>query len=151
SFCMGFKEMNVVPQNEAAAVTYYDRPVLKQPVWIWTVPVYFYVGGVAGSALVLGSAAQLAKRQGLRGLVLASRWIGVIGTAAGSMLLVADLGRPERFLNMLRVFNPKSPLSIGSWILAGAGTATGLSLVLPGRFGDAAGLVAGGLGIPLAG
>ena len=39
------------------------------------------------------------------------------------MALVHDLGRPERFLNMLRVFKPTSPLSVGSWLLAPFGAA----------------------------
>ena len=34
--------------TESTDITYYDRPVLKPPVWIWTVPAYFFVGGLAG-------------------------------------------------------------------------------------------------------
>lgn len=49
-------------------VTYYERPVLKEPTWIWAVPVYFWVGGAAGAAAVLGAAAQSADRTGLPGL-----------------------------------------------------------------------------------
>src|SRR5205814_2251100 len=29
--------------------TYFDRPVLKRPVWKWYVPAYFAVGGAAGA------------------------------------------------------------------------------------------------------
>jgi formate-dependent nitrite reductase membrane component NrfD len=39
-----------------------------------------------------------------------------------------DLGKPERFLNMLRVVKPTSPMSIGSWILSGFSAATGLAV-----------------------
>src|SRR5688572_10998726 len=99
-------------------MTYYDQPMLKRPVWIWSVPVYFYVGGVAGAALVLGAAAQTVDAPGLRGLIRKCRWIGAIGHGLGTFLLIIDLGRPERFLNMLRTFNPRSPLSVGSWVLA---------------------------------
>ena len=49
--------MNLVPPEETSVETYYGRPVLKEPVWIWTVPLYFYVGGVSGAALVLGASA----------------------------------------------------------------------------------------------
>src|SRR5919197_1268138 len=48
-----------------------------------------------------------------------------LGSAAGVAALIHDLGRPERFLNMLRVAKPTSPLSIGSWILATYGTLAG--------------------------
>ena len=42
--------------------------------------------------------------------------------------LVLDLGRPTRFLNMLRVFKPTSPMSVGAWILSGFGGAAALAL-----------------------
>ncbi len=132
-------------------MSYYDRPILKEPVWIWTVPAYFYVGGVAGAALVLGAVAQLSGDEELLPLVRASRWIGLTGQAVGTVLLIADLGRPERFMNMLRTLNWKSPLSIGSWVLAVGGTLTGASITLPRSLANVAGLGAGALGIPLAG
>src|SRR5580765_6742485 len=103
--------MKPVERPETAVATYYDRPMLKQPVWIWTVPAYFYVGGVAGAALVLGAVAQFQNDDDLRSLVRSARWIGAGGQLLGSIFLIVDLGRPERFFNMLRVLNPKSPLS----------------------------------------
>ncbi len=36
----------------------------------------------------------------------------------GTGFLIAELGRPERFLHMLRVAKPTSPMSMGSWLLA---------------------------------
>jgi formate-dependent nitrite reductase membrane component NrfD len=147
-----FQKMSLVQDPEKSLATYYGQPLLKEPVWIWTVPAYFYVGGVAGAALVLGATAQIQDDGGsLLSLVRKSRWIGLVGETSGAILLIADLGRPERFLNMLRVLNPRSPLSIGSWVLAVGGTLSGASVLLPGRLGNAAGLAAGALGVPLAG
>jgi formate-dependent nitrite reductase membrane component NrfD len=137
--------------------TYYDRPVLKEPVWIWAVPVYFYVGGTAGAAAVLGAAAQALDGEELRGLVKACRWVAAAGGAAGSALLIHDLGRPERFLNMLRVFRPTSPMSVGSWVLAAAASSAMGSALLAERrgflrrLGDLSGYVAALLGMPLSG
>jgi hypothetical protein len=99
-------------------VTYYDRPLLKEPTWIWAVPAYFYTGGAAGAAAVLGTVAELAGDDDLEGLLTRCRWISALGDVAGIVLLVKDLGRPERFMNMLRVFRPTSPMSVGSWVLA---------------------------------
>jgi formate-dependent nitrite reductase membrane component NrfD len=137
--------------------TYYDRPVLKEPVWKWYVPVYFWLGGAAGAAAALGAAAQAADREGLAGLVTRARWVAAAGGAAGTGLLIADLGRPSRFLNMLRVFRASSPMSVGSWVLSGFEPLAALSAVLAGAdrptlslAGDAAGLAAGALGAPLA-
>jgi formate-dependent nitrite reductase membrane component NrfD len=143
--------------SRTGGITYYDRPVVKEPVWIWTVPVYFYAGGAAGAGAVIGAAAQLMDREGLSGLVTRARWIAAAGGALGTAGLIADLGRPERFLNMLRVFRPSSPMSMGSWILAGMAPMAAGSAVLasaPGPLqaaGDVAGLGAGVLGGPLAG
>jgi hypothetical protein len=145
------------PGLRERATTYYDRPVLKEPVWIWAVPAYFYAGGVAGSAAVLAATAQAFGGRGMRGLVRKSRWIAAIGGAAGTALLIYDLGRPERFLNMLRVFRASSPLSVGSWVLATAGPLTAGSAMLAGSdgvlrvAGDAAGYAAGLVGLPLSG
>jgi hypothetical protein len=104
--------------------SYYGQPVIKQPTWTWEVPVYFFTGGLAGAS------AGLAYLSGLRGNeVLARRaWI----TAAGAIgmsppLLISDLGRPTRFLNMLRMFKVTSPMSVGSWILSASSTATALA------------------------
>jgi formate-dependent nitrite reductase membrane component NrfD len=141
--------------GEEATTTYYDRPVLKEPVWIWAVPAYFYAGGVAGAAATLGAAASTTGE--LEDLAARCRVIAATGTLAGTALLIHDLGRPERFLNMLRVFRPSSPLNLGSWVLAGATGAAVVAVVgarRPGPLGvvgNAAEKVAGLLGLPLAG
>jgi hypothetical protein len=106
--------------------TYYDQPVLKEPVWKPEIPWYFFAGGMAGAA------APLAFGAGLRGNdALARRaWlVALTGASVSPVLLIKDLGRPERFYNMLRVFKVTSPMSVGSWALAGFGTATGLSVL----------------------
>jgi formate-dependent nitrite reductase membrane component NrfD len=137
-----------------AGSTYYDRPMIKEPVWIWAVPVYFYAGGAAGAAAAFGAVAQTFDRRGFSELIKKCRWIAAAGTATGSALLIYDLGRPERFMNMLRVFRPTSVLSIGSWTLAAGGTLSGMSALLSERLpvlGDAAGYASGLVGLPLSG
>ena len=138
--------------------TYYDRPLLKEPTWIWAVPAYFWVGGAAGAAATLGAAAQLMDRAGLDGLVRRCRWLSAAGGAIGTVLLIVDLGRPSRFLNMLRVFRPSSPMNVGSWVLATVGPSAAGAAVAgevpwwPARlFADLSGVVAGLSGLPLAG
>jgi formate-dependent nitrite reductase membrane component NrfD len=136
-------------------VSYYGRPVLKEPVWIWSIPAYFFVGGVAGAAMTLGMAAQLAGGPRLRGFDERCRWIGAVGGAIGSALLIHDLGRKGRFLFMLRVFRPTSPMSVGSWVLALATPLSAGSALLTFsrgplyQAGYTAGIFAGLLGMPL--
>lgn len=144
-------------RDPGTTTTYFDRPLLKQPVWIWSVPAYFYVGGTAGAAATLGLTAQIVDRKGLADLVARCRWITTAGVALGSVLLIIDLGRPERFANMLRVFRPTSVLNMGSWVLALTGPSAGLAALtarsagFAGRVGDVGGAVAGLLGLPLSG
>src|SRR5690349_16377904 len=136
--------------------TYYDKPTIKPPAWIWAVPAYFYVGGVAGAAMVLAFAGQLLGGRKLRRFEEHCRWIGAIGGGVGTALLFHDLGRKRRFLFMLRVFRPTSPMSVGSWVLAAATPLSAGSALLAfskGYWrlaGDAAGIGAGILGLPLA-
>jgi formate-dependent nitrite reductase membrane component NrfD len=136
--------------------TYYDRPVLKPPVWIWTVPAYFFVGGVAGAAMTMGLAVQLFGGRRLRHFDERCRWIGAIGGGIGTALLIADLGRKARFLAMLRVFRASSPMSVGSWVLALATPLSAGSALLTVTRGElwyvgyASGIAAGILGMPLA-
>src|SRR4051812_27410284 len=99
---------------------YYGIPLLKQPPWTWEIPLYFFVGGAAGAAAVIGANAdytgagcELGKQY---------RWDAGAGSVISPAPLVADLGRPERFLNMLRVFKPRSPMSVGVWTLLGFST-----------------------------
>src|SRR5690242_3577678 len=88
---------------------YYGIPLLKEPSWTWEVPLYFFVGGAAGAAAVMGAIASYSGAD--RRLVRHARWIAAAGAVISPALLIADLGRPERFLSMLRVFKPKSPMS----------------------------------------
>ena len=102
---------------------YYGRPVLKEPVWTWEVPCYFFAGGMAGAAAPLALAAEM---RGERGLARRAWLVALAGVGASPMLLISDLGRPERFHHMLRVFKPTSPMNMGSWILSATGTAIAL-------------------------
>jgi hypothetical protein len=95
--------------------SYYGRPIVKEPVWKWEIPTYFFTGGLAGGSAVLHGFARLTRNDQLARTTL---YVGAAAEAVSPLLLVSDLGRPERFLNMLRVFKVTSPMSVGSWILA---------------------------------
>jgi formate-dependent nitrite reductase membrane component NrfD len=123
-------------------------PFIKPPVWTWEVSLYFWVGGIASGSAFVALAADLAgdERSAALGRKIA---LGAVLPAPG--LLIADLGRPARFLNMLRVFKPRSPMNLGAWCLAGF-TAVGAGAVgadLLGRRSTARGL--GALNALLAG
>jgi hypothetical protein len=111
----------VTSPAQAGADGYYGLPLLKPPVWTWEVPAYFFIGGAAGAAAVVGAAGRATGASA--GLVTSARWIAVAGALASPPLLISDLGRPERFLNMLRVVKLQSPVSVGAWTLVAFSTA----------------------------
>jgi hypothetical protein len=116
---------------------YYGIPLLKGPAWTWEIPLYLFVGGASGAAAVVGAVADLAGAD--RKLVRDARWIAAAGSVISPALLIADLGRPERFLAMLRVFKPKSPMSVGVWTLLGfsaGASAAAFATVVRDRYGD---------------
>jgi Polysulphide reductase, NrfD len=126
---------------DAEFTSYYGKPVLNPPVWeAMDIAGYFFLGGLAGGSSLLAAGADLTGRPGLsRAAKTGALAAGLVSVAA----LVHDLGRPARFINMMRVFKVTSPMSVGSWLLSGyvpvAGVAAGCSLTgrLP-RVGGAA-------------
>jgi formate-dependent nitrite reductase membrane component NrfD len=129
-------------------LTYYDLPLLKPPVWTWEVPAYFFTGGTAGAAACIGFAARLTG--GDPQLIRHAQWIAFAGATVSGPLLISDLGRPERFMNMLRVFKPQSPMSVGAWLLAAFGAASGAAIVTRGTLRDIASAVAAVTGLGMA-
>jgi hypothetical protein len=141
----------MVPEPEFES--YYGRQIIKTPTWKTPdVPLYLFLGGLAGASAVLAEGAAATGRPALERV---ARTAAAGGAAAGTVFLVHDLGRPERFPNMLRVFKVTSPLSVGSFILApfsalsSAALASQLTGRLP-RLGRLAGLGAAAFGPPLA-
>ncbi|HEY1616343.1 MAG TPA: NrfD/PsrC family molybdoenzyme membrane anchor subunit, partial [Streptosporangiaceae bacterium] len=132
-------ERPMVPKAEFTS--YYGKPILNAPVWeARDIAGYFFLGGLAGGSSLLAAGADLTGRPQL------SRVAKTGAIAAGALSLAAlihDLGRPARFINMMRVFKVTSPMSVGTWLLggyvpaAGVAAATALTGRLP-RLGTAA-------------
>src|SRR6184192_23596 len=97
---------------------YYGQAVVRPPVWTWEIPVYFFVGGLAGMSAVIALAAAIFHHVDVARRVM---WLAAIGAVLSPILLILDLGRPHLFINMLRVFKPQSAMSMGAWILAAFG------------------------------
>jgi formate-dependent nitrite reductase membrane component NrfD len=110
--------------------SYYGRSIVKEPVWKPEIPIYLFTGGLAGGSAVMHG---IAKLTGNERLAKSSTYICAAADLVNPLLLISDLGRPERFLHMLRVFKVTSPMSVGSWILfassGAANTAAALELL----------------------
>jgi hypothetical protein len=118
-------EQAMVPDAEFGS--YYGKPVLNKPTWAAAdIAGYLFLGGLAGASSVLAAGAEFTGRDRLAG----SLKTGALVAIGGSLFaLVHDLGKPARFVNMLRVFKPSSPMSVGSWILTVYGPQAGIAAV----------------------
>lgn len=136
----------------AEPTSYYGRAVIKRPVWTWEIPAYFFAGGLAGGSMMLAAAA---RRQGRDTVARRALFTALAGVSVSPALLISDLGMPRRFFNMLRVFKVTSPMNMGTWILGGAVTFTGIAagcelLGIVPRVRNVAETAAAALGAPLA-
>jgi formate-dependent nitrite reductase membrane component NrfD len=102
--------------------TYYDHPVLQKAHWKWEIVVYFFAGGAAAASSALAALAARGGDPDDAQLVRNGRYTALAGALLSGALLVKDLGRPERFLNMLRIVKLKSPMSVGVYVLSAFST-----------------------------
>jgi polysulfide reductase-like protein len=133
--------------NPPMSDAYYGRPIVKPPAWTDLIPTYFFAGGLAGAAATLASAERIARNDRLARTMIFG---AAAGCAVSAFCLIADLKKPERFVNMLRVVKPTSPMSVGVYIfsafsgsvfIAAGSEATGIARPI-GRFFEAiAGLI----------
>ncbi len=116
-------ERPMVPPAEFTS--YYGKPIINSPVWeAPDIAGYLFLGGLAGGSALLGAGAQLTGRP----VLATAAKTGAFGAGClSTVVLVHDLGRPARFLNMLRVVKVTSPMSVGSWLLSGFVPAAGVA------------------------
>lgn len=104
---------------------YATSHIVKPAPWTWMISTYFFFGGLAGMSATLSLAARIAGHRRLADRALLA---SVIGYLPCGPLLIFDLGKPSRFYNMLRVFRPTSPMSVGTWIFSAFSGALGISV-----------------------
>lgn len=106
---------------------YYNLPLIKKAHWKWEVVLYFFLGGIAGGSYLAASLADLLGSARDVALVRAGRYLSFVCIIISPILLVKDLGRPMRFLHMLRVLKLRSAMSLGTWGLSLFGVFCGLT------------------------
>jgi formate-dependent nitrite reductase membrane component NrfD len=112
-------------RDEPQFTSYYGRPVIKEPTWAaLDIAGYLFLGGLAGTSSVVAAGASATRRPALARTAKAGA-VGAIGLSL--VALVHDLGRPERFLHMLRVVKPTSPMSMGVWLLSAYAPVAGVA------------------------
>ncbi len=112
-------------------------PLLQSADWPLLIDLYFFLGGLAGGALVIATIAHLLGGEQHRDVVRIGYYLALLCVIPGPILLIMDLGVPSRFLNMLLVSKPEStigmaainlgpihlkpfsPMNVGAWALLG--------------------------------
>lgn len=118
------------PREPAAPASYMGVPPVKEPSWKpGMIPGYLWLGGTAAGAWTAVTLDALVGA-GDASLLRTGRHTAAVALAGGTVLLIADLGRPERSLNMLRVYRPRSAMNLGAWGLGAFGGTVGLGVVL---------------------
>jgi formate-dependent nitrite reductase membrane component NrfD len=101
--------------REGEEIPEVQGPIIRPAVWTWEVPLYFWFGGVATGSSFVALACDAA---GDHDSARIARRVTLAAVTPAAPLLVMDLGRPMRFLNMMRIFKPRSPMSMGAWCLS---------------------------------
>jgi formate-dependent nitrite reductase membrane component NrfD len=104
---------------------YYGIPPIKHAHWTWQIPVYFWIGGIGAGIHLFSTIAQILGHKD-EALTRTSRYTVLFTMILSPILLIWDLGRPERFYNMLRILKLRSPMSTQSWSVFAFGTLSGL-------------------------
>src|SRR5690349_3066140 len=111
--------------------TYYEMAALKASPWDWKVSTYIFIAGLAGSAQIIATVADLAGGERARGIVRRGRHLALLAPLVGGPLLIADLHTPQRWYNMLRIFRRTSPMSIGTYVLSTFTLSSAAAALLP--------------------
>jgi protein NrfD len=96
------------------------------PHWGWYVVLYFFIGGLTAGCYAVASALDAMGDPRDRAAVRLGYTLAFPGVLICAVLLILDLGRPERFWHMVfksqffpePIFKHWSPISVGSWVLS---------------------------------
>ena len=96
---------------------YYGLPAIHKPHWRWEIVLYFFLGGIAGASYAIASIAGWVADAEDQDITRVGRYLALAALVPCPILLILDLGRPERFHHMLRSLKLRSPMSLGVWDL----------------------------------
>lgn len=122
--------------------------IVGDPHWYWYIVFYFFLGGIAAGVAFVGALAALFGGNRMKPVVRLAALIPLPLALFCTVLLIVDLNRPERFWHMMiqsetwwPMFKYWSPMSYGSWILAGFSALAALSF-FAALWGERRGIVA---------
>jgi Ni/Fe-hydrogenase subunit HybB-like protein len=130
--------LNLDRTLQATPTGYADRPVTKPPNWHGLVTLDLIFNNLSTGLFLVTALGELVHPAAFRPLAPVAYPLALLFLIGDVVCLVLDLGDPSRFHHMLRVWKPRSPMSLGTWVLAAYGVAlTALSVVSLLRWGAA--------------
>jgi len=113
------------------------------PNWGWWILAYFFFGGIAGGSYAIGTLVRLAASAADQRISRIAFITSFIALLPCPIFLIADLGVPARFVNLLfdasdggLAFKVGTPISLGAWALLGFGLFSFVSFL--GALGEGA-------------
>jgi formate-dependent nitrite reductase membrane component NrfD len=126
--------------DERVEPGYYGVPPIHKPHWKWLIVNYFFFAGISSASYVISGIAGMSNSTENRTIARAGHYVSFAAFLPCPVFLILDLGRPERFLNMIKHFNPRSPMSLGTWGVMAfsffSGSSAGVQVIRDGLLGD---------------
>jgi Polysulphide reductase, NrfD len=97
---------------------YVNLPVTKAPAWHGTIAWDALLNGMATGLFMAAAVSELAAPAIFGPVAKVAYPVALVLLLVDLGLLVSDLGDPLRFHHMLRIFKPRSPMSVGTWCLS---------------------------------
>ncbi len=116
-----------LPPAEYTGRTYYNVPAVKPSHYGGKTALAFFIQGIGSSAQMIATILDMQNRERNRGCIRTGRSIALLASPLGPLLLITALHTPGRWYNMLRIYRPLSPMSIGIWALTTMGALNCLS------------------------
>jgi polysulfide reductase chain C len=83
--------------------------------WGMPIIIYLFLGGLAGGAYLIAALADLCDLEEKKTIAKIGFSVALPAIIIGGVCLIGDLGRPDRFLNVLKIYKFTSPMSVGVW------------------------------------
>jgi hypothetical protein len=112
-----FNKFPASPEG-ARQTGYANMPVTKAPAWHGTIAWDALLNGMATGLFMTAAVGELAAPGVFFPVAKMAYPVALVLLLIDLGLLVTDLGDPLRFHHMLRVFKPRSPMSVGTWCLS---------------------------------
>jgi len=110
--------LNIDRTLQAAPTGYAARPATKPPNWHGLVALDLLLNNLSAGLFLVMALGELVAPSAFRPLAHVAYPLALLFLVGDLVCLVLDLGDPSRFHHMLRMWKPRSPMSLGTWVIS---------------------------------